>query len=822
MLLRRKLQFLTSDTAILILLWLAAFVCDRLWATLDNSPPAWDTGDHLTRAANYWGMLSHPQFFSSDWWTQLWQLSPSFRAPFVYIMTAPFFSLFGCSYDSGTLVNLLFTAIILIFVYQLGKHIFSAQVGLWAAGMSILAHSLLVLRIDYLLEYGLTATVIFAFTSLTFWRDAESIKKQWFWSVCFGFGVGITLLCKPTGLLFFFIPSLWVLGENICRKNWQRILQLVVAFVIAALILYPWFSVNWLTILTSSEASNNNGLKYESDPQANTLAGWLYYLWVLPDMTYPPLLYMSLGCGILGAGTWLLKGKRSPAESVTKKSTWRWLFGFCVSTYILFSLLSNKDFRFILPYLPVVLVLLARLLTISSTIWSQWLRWGTVAITSLFLISDLFPIPFSQQLGGRHLPYLGAVYPHAEVIAEVIKKQPYLRSNIGVVPNTVQINPFNLDFFGSAANFQVFARQIGTNIKNIPQDGRSLNWYISKTGDQGAIGGFEAAQAALNTTVTQSPDLQIQKTWNLPDKSELRLYQRRVSPVVVEKLNSTPPAQLSLGVLTSLQASPGKPIPVQYEFTGSWQELQDGLVILTWQGEGNQSWFHDHAIALGQLYTKTEAPQTNTGFRVIENLAMLPPANLPAGTYNLKATYLNRRTGNTYPLTTPPVQITLNPQTANIAAPELDLISQLHQLAAGLPQGKLDPIFRAIARINQYDPLQDYLKYAETAFSYRLSQEPKNLDFAYSLALSQTLQRRVEPLLKTLNQITQEDAQNAYAWTYLGFVHLYNFQPKAAESALQVAQKLNAKIPEVKTLRIVSSAMQFNFLQAWERYKSAK
>ncbi|WYL98671.1 MAG: glycosyltransferase family 39 protein [Gloeotrichia echinulata DVL01] len=822
MLFRRKFQFLTSDRAILIMLWIAAFVCDRLWATLDNSPPAWDTGDHLTRAANYWGMLSHPQFFSGDWWTKLWQLSPSYRAPFVYLMTVPFFTLFGCSFESGTLVNVLFTAIILIFVYQLGKHIFSANVGLWAAGLCILVHSFVLIRLDYLLEYGLTATLIFAFTSLTFWRDADSPKKQWFWSVCFGVGAGITVLSKPSGLIFLLIPSVWVLGENILSKNWRRIAQLVVAFLIAVMVLYPWVSVNWLTILTSSENNNNYGLKYANSPQANSLEGWVYYLSVLPDMIYPPLLYMCLGSGILGAATWLVKGKRSPAESVTKKSTWRWLLIFCLGTYFLFSFLSNKDFRFILPYLPVVLVLLARLLTISSTIWSQWLRWVTVAITSLFLISDLFPIPFLQQFSGRHLPYLGATYPHAEVIAEVIQKQPYLRSNMGIVPNTVQINPFNLDFFGSAANFQVFARQIGTNIKNIPQDARSLNWYITKTGDQGAIGGFEAAQAALNTTVTQSPDLKIQKTWNLPDKSELRLYQRRVSPVVVEKLNSTPPPQVSLGVLTSVQAPPGKPIPVQYEFTGSWEQLQDGLVLLTWQGQGNQRWLHDHAIALGQLYTKTEAPPANTAFRVIETLAMLPPAELSAGTYNLKAIYLNRRTGNTYPLPTPPIQITLNPQAANIPAPELDLITQLEQLATGLPQGKLDPIFREIARINQYDPLQDYLNYAEIALSYRLSQEPKNLDIAYSLALSQTLQRRVEPLLKTLDKITQQDAQNAYAWTYLGFVHLYNFQPKAAESALQVAEKLNSKIPEVKSLRIVSSAMQFNFLQAWERYKLAK
>lgn len=94
------------------------------------------------------------------------------------------------------------------------------------------------------------------------------------------------------------------------------------------------------------------------------------------------------------------------------------------------------------------------------------------------------------------------------------------------------------------------------------------------------------------------------------------------------------------------------------------------------------------------------------------------------------------------------------------------------------------------------------------------------------MALSQTLQRRVEPLLKTLNKITEQDAKNAYPWTYLGFVHLYNFQPQAAESALQVAaslnSNLNSKIPEIKTLQIVSSVMRCNLWEAWNRYKSPK
>ncbi|NJL09202.1 MAG: hypothetical protein HC908_00130 [Calothrix sp. SM1_7_51] len=86
----RKTRFI-PDGSILALIWIAICIFDISWILLNNAPPGWDQGDHLTRAVNYWGMFQNPDFFDGEWWTKLWRLSPGYRSPFVYLMTIPFF-----------------------------------------------------------------------------------------------------------------------------------------------------------------------------------------------------------------------------------------------------------------------------------------------------------------------------------------------------------------------------------------------------------------------------------------------------------------------------------------------------------------------------------------------------------------------------------------------------------------------------------------------------------------------------------------------------------------------------------------------------------
>jgi 4-amino-4-deoxy-L-arabinose transferase-like glycosyltransferase len=52
-----------------------------------------------------------------------------------YIAAAIIQNIFGTGADQATIVNLLFSAILLGSVYGLGVQLFSVEVGLWAAGL---------------------------------------------------------------------------------------------------------------------------------------------------------------------------------------------------------------------------------------------------------------------------------------------------------------------------------------------------------------------------------------------------------------------------------------------------------------------------------------------------------------------------------------------------------------------------------------------------------------------------------------------------------------------------------------------------------------
>ncbi|CAN1209645.1 hypothetical protein TUMEXPCC7403_05435 [Tumidithrix helvetica PCC 7403] len=884
------LPFVFSDAVILAMIWLVGAAIDRVWIGLDRSVPYWDQGAHLTIALQFLQAIQHANVFSSDWWTDLWRISSSYRSPFVYLATVPCLAIFGRGFEQALLVNLVFTGMLLGATYLLGKSLFNRQVGLWAAGLCLFPPIFAILRTDYLLDYGLTATVAVAFACLTCWRGAIATKQKglrlWGWAIAWGCGLGITLLAKPTGLLFLFLPIAWMTIGSLARKRWGQLLQILVALLLAWCIFGGWFSTNWLTVLTSSDRSNSLWMAEGLNPD-DPRSVWSYYLRQFPRMVSMPLLVVSLGCFCLALIVRVLKyfgvAKRLLLPSSPRAATeeenqnqnqpalhtqgvWRWLWIFLLGTYILLSLLHNKDPRHIMPILPVVLVVLARGITLWQTHWAIALRWGTLAVASCVLIVSLFPIPGADPLGNwisRRLPYMGTIWPQAQIISEVVKAEPYLQSTIGVIPNLADLNPMNVDFYGALADFQVYGRELGFSPENVLQDARSLSWYLSKSDDQGSVNYSAQAQKSLGQLVVESEDLEVRKTWKAPDGSQIRLHHRRLPFTIVEPLKEiTPIAKLQLkSVKTPSVAIAGKPVQIAYEWIGNWEQLKNGLVLLTWQNEKTQTekesnWTHDHAIGQGNLFERISQPDGT--FRITENMAMLPPQEIKLGTYILKGKYLNRKTKESIPLEIPPIQIQIEsgtppqstpPQSTQTPAtpieqaknsqvnspaialpifqtnfiPELDLITQLRQLGASMRLGKLDSVFKDISRINQYDPIQDYLNQAQLTIGDRANTEKLHPDLAYALGLAYVLQRKAPQAIAAFTQITQvTDPTNVWAWAYLGFVHLYSFQPQAAEAAFSKAAQLNPNIPELKTLRIVSAAMNFNISLAWERYQAER
>ncbi|MGI0486958.1 phospholipid carrier-dependent glycosyltransferase [Pantanalinema rosaneae CENA516] len=853
----------------LAVIWCVGAVGDRLWFALDHAMPSWDQAEYLNAALIHWRALQTPNWFSIEWWVSLWHLSTK-MPPLVFISTAPFLSLFGAGSDQSTLVNLFYSAILLGSVYTLGWWLFSVPVGLWAAGISLLMPGLYRVRLDYLLDYPLAAMVTLSFTCLTLWRGrlGQGTVLSWVLALLTGLTFGLALMVKQTALLFLLVPLLWVTVETIRQRAWGRLLQLLGAMLLTIAVCYPWYRTNWLLILTGSKRATIDAAIAEGDPSLLSIDAWTYYLELLPDSISLPLFLIPLVGFILFwrpgrvSSQWAGTNDYAPKSRDYREQRFGqsrqaigWLLVCCVGAYFLCSLNINKDPRYTVSYLPAIAVILAYGLTLLPYSWNI-LRWGSLVLSGLILlvgVSAFASIGLHRESFARHPAVLMNDLPHAAVVAAVAEADPYMQSTIGVLPSTPEINQHNVNYYGMLHNFQVYGRQVGTRVGDVDADRRSLPWMLTKTDDQGSIR-KKRAHAALVTSVEAKTDFQLHQTWELPDRSTLKLYRQRVplaevkplaaggqatpestltpaSPSASSSLSSASPLPIRLDrVILPNQAPPGKPLPVTYEWSGNWQALQSGLVLLTWRkpmsasGRGVERWLHDHAIAAGFLHAEAVKPEERSAqFQVIERMAMLPPKSAE-GLYTLEATYLNRQTGEAVTIPVPKVQVQIVATAPASPAPEVDLVTQLRELAVNLPYGRreLDQIFEEVARISQYDPNQDYVNQTWQALDYRLQQEPDNLKFAYTLALANVLKQRVDPAIAALERVVALDAQNPYAYAYLAFANLYDFRARPAQVALNKAMALNPSLPELKILNGVAGLLRGNLIQAWQGVQAVR
>ncbi|NMF84392.1 glycosyltransferase family 39 protein [Nodosilinea sp. P-1105] len=822
-----------QDWLTLLALWVLATGFGVLWLWQDQAPPAWDQGEHLTRALNFWRVLQQPAWFDSAWWTELWRQSPGYRAPLVYLATVPLFNLLGPGLEQAILVNLMFAGLLMGLIYSLGCLLFGRQTGLWAAGLSLLVPALYALRLDYLIDLGLVVWITAAFSCLTGWRRWPALPagqskvhpNQWLWAAGFGLSAGLSVLAKPTGVLFLVVPVLWVITESLLSPHrWRYLGQWVLAAGLALLVCGPWIQTNWLTILTNSQHSNVVWIPPEVVP-GSPWSAVSYYARMVPRMGT----YAFLGAGILAALATLVGPWRSPWQMSWRKPWDRqahlWLWGFLLGSYGVLTLLQNKDARHIAPAMPMLVLGLTWGLTQVPGRLGSGLRWLMAGLMTVLMVTTLMVPGHGLPSGRMARPwYTGAPWPHTEVVETMVQTAPYLQGTVGVLPNTAQINPQNIDFYGNLADFRVFGREVGFNPEFVPLDAQALTWALTKTGDQGPT---SDPKLALAEQVEQDPAFTVVQTWDLPDQSVLSLHHRRDPPVTVTP-SPDPAAAVAIATVTlPNSAAPGQTVPVTYELVGPLAALQQGVLLLSWRSQDQPddapaAFIHDHGIGLGQLLPTPDIEDDQTTFTVTERLGMVLPASLPPGTYNLSAEFLDRRTGDSYPLTIPTTRLSITTAPEPPQPPLApDLVGTLHQLSQGLATGDLDPIFTTVGRINQYDPRQDYLSQAEVAMTHRLAQQPNHMPWLYTKAMAQVLQQDAVGAIATLQEITRVEPNNIFHWLYLAFVHLYRWQPGRASVALDAAAVIDPTRPELKALQAVAALQRFNLWQAWQRLQAS-
>ena len=590
---------------ILALLWTLAAGVDQLWLALDHAIPSWDPADHLIGSLNYWWVL-HPQQWLTDnltsgatgsllerlghLWTALWTLSSKYP-PLLYISTAPFLSLFGRGADQASLVNLLYTAILLVSVYGLGRTLFRAEVGLWAGGLCLLFPQFYSLRAGYFMDYPLTSLVTASLLMLTLWRRSlhpsgsalttqgqrrkppnlystqhpNRSPNQQQWSLAIGFGVifGLALLSKQTAVFFLALPLLWTVGERLLglrHRHWGPLGQLMTSLTLAGLMILPWSQANWIFQISAAFNSNSRSAEIEGDPTWDTLAGWTHYWQALPQaISYPLLIVPIVGLLLALIRTILhffndsdrlhfLPQKNPKSKIQNPKSTHSllWLSLCILSVYVIWTAIANKDSRYIMPWLPLWSILLAYGLLSFPKRWGS-VKWFTVGIAGGLMMMNLFPIggglgrALTRTLapGAYHQPYLGDPWPHDQVVEEMINTQPYQIANIGVLPSTPEINQHNFTYIGNRHDFRVYARRMGKDKDSLERDVRSLSWFLSVSAPNlnHHSGKSRRRQKEVVAIIQDSGAFKRQKQWTLPDGSRLNLFRRRKLSVKVTPMD---------------------------------------------------------------------------------------------------------------------------------------------------------------------------------------------------------------------------------------------------------------------------------------------
>lgn len=809
----------TYQWIILGLIWLGSNLCDRLWLILDHSLPAWDQSNHLTKSLQYFNFLNSPQWLLGEWWRNFWMLSTKYP-PLTYIIAAFFQKIVGVGNEQALLSNFLYSAILIVSIYGIGKTLFNAEVALWGAGLTMLFPRLYQTRLQFLIDTPLMTFTVASFCCLTLWRSQKTRQKQWIWAGIFGLFWGLGLLTKQSIMFFLFTPLLWLGINYLWQRKWERISQLIISFIISSFLWFPWYRTNWIYLFSTVQNSNAIPATYEGDPPLNTIAAWTYYWKDLPLAIGWVLLLVPL-VGLLLQLLGKFPKKEQIVDSKKAISGLRWLAVYFVGSYLICSAIFNKDTRYIMSYLPILAIFLGYCLSLWRGKW-QGVKWSTLGVAIIVMLTNLFPLPSTDKFslflspGVLFRPYLGKEIPVPEIIKTVQKTTPYQIANLGVIANTDSINHNTINYYGQLADFQVYGRELGNKEDYLRQDSQSFDWFVTKTGDNGFA---RDNQLAFAETLNNNPKFHLIKTWKLPDQSQVKLYHRQEKSTIIQPLTQAN-HQIQLDKVTFPDQVPSNsPIPITYEWSGNWQDFKQGIVLLSWYPKNSKdeiAWIHDHAVGQGFLYQNIS---NDKGFKIIENMAMLPGKNLPNGDYFLQATYLDRQTKQTYPITVPEITLTIDNQAQNIPSPELDLNSQLRDIALNLNQGiaGLDKIFSQVGRFNQYDPIQDYLKQTEIILNYRLNHHPGNhqLNWLYGLVLSQVLQEDAPDAIASLKQLIALAPNNPYHHAYLAFVYLYDWQPNAAEKALQPSLKIDPNVEEFKILAGVSALMQGNLWKTW-------
>ncbi len=258
----KLIRFATLGVLVALVVFHA--VNNWLWLTTNVTVLGWDVPSHLGTSFIYDTILrpfGPKTLFAAVTW------HPN-RPPLYFLSAVPLYRFFGLSGDVGTMVNVLYLAVLFGSVYGIGRRLGGRRVGLLAAFVVATLPMIYAISRYFYLELALTAIVALSIYLLLTSDGFENRAA----SLLFGLSFGLGLLTKRTYLAFVFAPLCLVVIRSKAleslKQRWRSGLHLEIKEILLALVLGLVLAAAWY--LPAREIANQL-----------PLGGWVVPLWAI-------------------------------------------------------------------------------------------------------------------------------------------------------------------------------------------------------------------------------------------------------------------------------------------------------------------------------------------------------------------------------------------------------------------------------------------------------------------------------------------------------------------------------------------------------------
>lgn len=555
--------------ALLLALALLTFGGNLVWAFLDKAQPLWDSSRHFYIALSYWNALD---FNAANWWLNVLNVEP-FYPPLYHLSLLPFFALFGFSVDTAVFVNSIYMLVIILSTYGIGTYLYDQRTGLLAAFIVSCYPVLAYISRMCMIDVMLTAAVALAYYLFLKSEDFENRYYTVLFSLTFAAG----LLVKWTFLIFILpilIMGLWgsksmslkkrsiqftyylgmivaliifpffifLLGEGkwlflaleltlvaFLVKNFpsaslsrQKVTNLIMMTGVCLLICFPWYSYHLVDVAKGAVAASFSGIR-SGHITTFGVDRWLNYARLL-DLD-ASLLFFILFVVALAASLVFRKNFRSV------------LFWWIIGSYVILTLLSNRQLRYIMPVLPAMAIVSSVFICqigksgIRRTLIGLTIFYGLVVFGSHFVHPVKNYDTFNRFIDVNPVPNQ-SIWPIEEVMNDIVSDSSPAAGEYITVRTLTNYQYFQRGLFRN----DVLLRNLPIVMKSVKRNvGELTDFFITKEGSGEGKAFWQKDINPKKKKLLEDPALRLTfplfKKYALPDGTYGMVFKRNVSPV---------------------------------------------------------------------------------------------------------------------------------------------------------------------------------------------------------------------------------------------------------------------------------------------------